>query len=409
MLISTKTDKKNSNRRIFSLADPEKADRLKSQLRRARKKTEKYKQQIEELENKLNKRESDFMTVAENSPDVICRFSKTFRHVYVNPALTKTTGFPSKNFINKTPHQAGLSPEFADFWTKHIKTVFIEAQPHSAEFSFPTPDGEKFFQTLLVPEFGSGGVVATVLSMTRDITDMKKAHQLQEDYLGIASHELKTPLASLKAFTQILHSRFVKKDDVDSATYLMKMQNQVDKLNNLITDLLDATRVNTGKLKFTYHKFNFDALVKDVVEDMQRTTRKHQIETRGQTNKYVIADKNKISQVLMNILSNAIKYSPDADKIIVQLVANSDGVMCWVQDFGLGIPKKKQPYIFERFYRVDDEVDSPTGLGLGLYISAEIIDRHGGKIWVNSQEGKGSTFCFTLPSQDLRNHKNISS
>src|SRR5258708_793201 len=112
------------------------------------------------------------MTVAEKSPGVICRFSKTFRHIYVNPALTKTTGFPAASFINKTPHQAGLSIDFANFWTDNIKTVFTKAQPHSAEFSFPTPEGEKFFQTLLVPEFGASGDVITVLSMTRDITEM---------------------------------------------------------------------------------------------------------------------------------------------------------------------------------------------------------------------------------------------
>lgn len=384
-----------------------KIDKLKALLKRARKRTEKQKLYINELEEKLSKRDSDFMTVAENSPDVICRFSKTYKHIYVNPALTKTTGFPESNFIGKTPKEAGLSPEFALFWEENIKTVFVNAQPHSKEFSFPTPEGEKFFQTLLVPEFGSSGKVLTVLSMTRDITDMKTKTLLQEDFLGIASHELKTPLTSLKAFTQLLHSRFVKKDDVDSAAYLSKMQKQVDKLNNLITDLLDNTRANSGKLKFTYNKFNFDDLAKEAVEDMQRTTRTHKIEIRGKTNKYIIADKNKIGQVLMNLLSNAIKYSPKArggvsKKIIVQLVSNSNGVMCWVQDFGVGIPKKKQNLIFDRFYRVSDGNETPEGLGLGLYISAEIIEKHGGKIWVNSEEGKGSTFCFTLPSQDLQ-------
>jgi PAS domain S-box-containing protein len=383
----------------------EKNDRLRTELRRAKKRSERYKKQIAELEEQLIRRESDFMSVAENSPDVICRFSKTFRHIYVNPALTKTTGFPSTNFLGKTPHQAGLSPDFADFWITSIKTVFSNASPHSTEFSFPTPDGEKFFQTLLVPEFSSHGDVVTVLSMTRDITEMKVRNQRQEEVLGIASHELKTPLTSLKAFTQILHSRFIKKDDIDSATYLTKMQQQVDKLNNLVTELLDVTRVSSGKSRFVYNKFNFDALVKEIIEDMQRTTTQHKIEVRGKTNKYVIADKNKIGQVLMNLLSNAIKYSPKADRIIVQLVPNSDGVMCWVQDFGLGIPKEKQNLIFDRYYRVNDGVKSPTGLGLGLYITAEIIERHGGKIWVNSELNKGSTFCFTLPSQNLSQAK----
>jgi len=184
------------------------------------------------------------------------------------------------------------------------------------------------------------------------------------------------------------------------------MQNQVEKMNTLINDFLDVTRVNSGKLKFTHNKFNFDALVLDVVEDIQRTTNKHEIIVKGQTDKYVIADKNKISQVLINLLSNAIKYSPHSDRVIVQLIANSDGVMCWVQDFGLGIPKKEQTLIFDRFYRVNKDHKTPAGLGLGLYICAEIIELHGGKLWVDSEPGKGSTFCFTLPSGNLQRNKN---
>jgi len=145
--------------------------------------------------------------------------------------------------------------------------------------------------------------------------------------------------------------------------------------------------------------------VAEIVEEMQRTSSSHEIIIKGETNKYVIADKNKVGQVLINLLSNAIKYSPDEKKVIVQLIPSTEGVMCWVQDFGVGISKKDQQKIFDRFYRADEDETSASGLGLGLYISAEIIEHHGGKIWVDSEKGRGSTFCFTLPSQKL-NFKN---
>lgn len=375
--------------------------KLKRELTQAKKKTELYRKQVKKLAEELKKRDNDFLTVAENSPDVICRFDKKYKHIYVNPALEKTTGFPIHNFIGKTPHQAGLSPDFADFWVSNIKVVFDNRSPHSKEFSFPTPEGEKFFQTLLVPEFDSLGEVATVLSMTRDITEMKNVQTRQAEYLDIASHELKTPLTSLKAFTQLLHLKLSKNSDSDSAQYLLKMQHQIDKLNNLVSELLDSNQVTSGRVGLKYHKFNFDHLVKENVEQMQHTSAKHQIIVKGETNKYIIADKNKVSQVLINLLSNAIKYAPESQRIIVQLIPTADGVMCWVQDFGIGVPKDKQGRIFDRFFRVEKDKEGFPGLGLGLYICAEIIEMHGGKIWVNSEEGKGSTFCFTLPSQNL--------
>ncbi|MEO6508979.1 MAG: HAMP domain-containing sensor histidine kinase, partial [Patescibacteria group bacterium] len=183
------------------------------------------------------------------------------------------------------------------------------------------------------------------------------------------------------------------------AGQLDKMNAQLDKLTSLIADLLDATKIESGKLQMNQEKFSFDELVTEIVEEIQRTTEKHVITIKGKSNTNITADRERTGQVLTNLISNAIKYSPHSEKIIIEpSVENKKFIMLCVKDFGVGIPKDKQNHVFERFYRVSGpkEITFP-GLGLGLYISAEIVKRQGGRIWVESEEGIGSTFCFSLP------------
>ena len=150
-------------------------------------------------------------------------------------------------------------------------------------------------------------------------------------------------------------------------------------------------------MQFNEAFFVFDELVKDVVEQIQRTTNKHTIERQGSTQKSIYGDKDRIEQVISNLLTNAIKYSPRADRIIVKSIYAQGQVTLYVQDFGEGIPKERQEQIFERFYRVSGNETIP-GIGLGLYIAAEIIRRQGGTIGVESEQGEGSTFYFSLPA-----------
>jgi signal transduction histidine kinase len=162
--------------------------------------------------------------------------------------------------------------------------------------------------------------------------------------------------------------------------------------------LLDVTKITTGRLQFNHQEFDFNALVLDLVEDLQRTTEKHQLIHDLQPVGKVYGDKERIGQVIVNLITNAIKYSPHADKVhIYSSMENEEVVLC-VQDFGMGIASENLNKVFEQFYRVTGTVQHNfSGLGLGLYISAEIIRREGGRIWVTSEENKGSTFCFAIP------------
>ena len=231
-----------------------------------------------------------------------------------------------------------------------------------------------------------------------DITEQKHLQQQKDDFIGIASHELKTPVTSIKAYTQVLERMLLRKGDEKEAAMINKMDAQINRLTSLIGDLLDATKINSGKLQFNDRAFDFNDLVKECIEELQRTTDQHTLIENLQPNGIVFADKERVGQVITNLITNAIKYSPNADQIIIHTQLHENEVILCVEDFGIGIAEDKLNKVFEQFYRVSGDMQHTfPGLGLGLYISAEIMKREHGRIWVESTEGKGSNFCFALP------------
>ncbi len=234
-------------------------------------------------------------------------------------------------------------------------------------------------------------------SLEAEIKRRKDLEKQKDEFINIASHELKTPVTSIKAYAQILCHRFKKQGDEISASYMTKMDVQVDKLTDLISDLLDISKIDGKKLSYKAEKFDFSTLVNEVIDEVHLTALSFKIEKDTASTKIVEADRNRIAQVITNLLSNAVKYSPKTNRVIVQTTSSDTDVTLSVKDFGVGIPKDKYERIFERFYRVHENGKQFSGMGLGLYISAEIIKRHQGKIWITSEEGKGSTFYFTLP------------
>jgi two-component system CheB/CheR fusion protein len=237
-----------------------------------------------------------------------------------------------------------------------------------------------------------------ILLAIEDITQRQQLEQQKDEFISIASHELKTPITSVKAYTQILGQRFGKAGDTKSVELVGKMNAQLDKLTDLIGDLLDVTKIEAGRIQFHESYFDFNELVEQTVEELQRTTKKHHITNELQPSITVYGDHDRLGQVLTNFVTNAIKYSPQADKIIVKSAIDRDNVTLCVQDFGVGLSQDDQEKVFERFYRVGgSDQNTYPGLGLGLYISSEIIKRHKGQVWVESKKNQGSTFWFSLP------------
>ncbi|GCF08933.1 sensor histidine kinase [Dictyobacter arantiisoli] len=227
---------------------------------------------------------------------------------------------------------------------------------------------------------------------------IQELEKRRNEFVNMVVHELRTPLTSLKAHAQILRKHFSLTGDEAVIRTTTRMNTQINKLTDLISDFQDITRIEGGRLQFRESYFDFDELVNEIVEEMQPVTDRQLLLRDGETNKTVWGDRSRIGQVITNLIMNAIKYAPDSDRIVIKMQSDDTTVTLQIQDFGPGIPQTVQDKIFAPFFRVEGATARTiSGLGLGLYISAEIIQRQEGHLWVESQEGKGSTFCFTLP------------
>jgi PAS domain S-box-containing protein len=247
-------------------------------------------------------------------------------------------------------------------------------------------------------ELEDSGRATRMIGVMYDISERKRIEQQKDEFIGIASHELKTPVTSIKAYAEVLEDMFGEAGDQQSAGLMQRMDKQIDRLTGLISTMLDVTRISQGQLEISPQAIDLGGLAVEVVEAMQHSAKQRLRLEAGEV-KPVYADRERIRQVLTNLLANAIKYSPGAGEVLIRVMGNgADSVNVCVQDFGIGMSEEVRSRVFERFYRANDGIaNTYPGLGLGLYISAQIIDRHGGEIRVESRPGEGSTFCFTLP------------
>ena len=217
----------------------------------------------------------------------------------------------------------------------------------------------------------------------------------KDEFISLASHELKTPLSGINGYVQIL-SRMIN-DDLPGK-YLNKTSQQVKKLTSLVNDLLDVSKIEAGKLKFETTSLDISLLISVTLEMFGEINQGYSIKFVNNCDGCMVkGDAQRIEQVLNNLLSNAVKYAPGSNRIEVQLESDGNFAIVGVRDFGIGIPKEKMEQLFSRFYRIDEHTANISGLGIGLYLSKEIINRHQGTIWVDSTFGSGSVFWFTIP------------
>lgn len=252
--------------------------------------------------------------------------------------------------------------------------------------------------------FNEDNVAVRFIGMVMDITEVVRSRNILEEsiaqkneFISIASHELKTPITSLKAYMQLVNEKIKGPGDASTINYVKKVIAQIDKLNVLVSELLDLSKLEAGKLQLSVQEFNFDQMVEESISMLQPSLETHKIIKEGNAGVQVVGDKQRLEQVLMNYLTNAVKYSPGKNKILVNVTQQNDNVIVAITDQGIGIPKEKVSCIFERFYRVEGIVHRFQGFGIGLYIASEIIKRHNGKVWLESEENKGSTFYFSIP------------
>ncbi|MES2060979.1 MAG: PAS domain-containing protein [Bacteroidota bacterium] len=284
-------------------------------------------------------------------------------------------------------------------WTAALQSGTL----YQYEFRLCDKNGEYKWHLARALPFINDGEIVRWFGTNTDIDEQKQMQRQKDDFLGIASHELKTPVTSIKAYAQVLGAMLSNEGEEKKAQMVMKMDAQLNRLTNLIGDLLDVTKINSGRILFNKVWFDFNKAVEECVQDLQHTTNKHILVMDFKETGKVYSDKERIGQVMTNLISNAVKYSPHSNRIIISTEREGNMVTVCVEDFGIGIPEDKKDKVFEQFYRVSGSKQHTfPGLGLGLYISNEIIRREGGKMWVNSIEGKGSTFCFSLPVAETK-------
>ena len=230
----------------------------------------------------------------------------------------------------------------------------------------------------------------------RKVEDLSR---LKDEFLSIASHELRTPVTSIKGYTQLAKTLIREEDLGTSEEYLDIALDQIDRMSRLIVELLDVSRIETGRLEIRREPIPWPSFVRDVVQRHHTAVsdRRFHVNVPG-NGTLVVGDRDRLEQVLGNLLENAVKYSPDGSEIFVDVQERSDQIVTSVCDRGIGIPNDELAQVFERFHR-GRQVSSTNygGLGLGLYIARQIVERHGGSIWVESKEGSGTTFSFSLP------------
>jgi signal transduction histidine kinase len=358
----------------------------------------KLKRLYQNLELKVRQRTRDLRELNEKHEIVtnyfpnggVALINRNYRILTIGGEEFTTLGFSAqeavgKNFVEVFPKKiTKLAKPFFK------KTLAGEATSFEVEFS------NKTYMVRNIPIKNQKGEVVSFISMAQNITSEKEFDQQKNAFIGIASHELKTPITALSAYTQILEKRL--RSNKQNHYFIKHIRSQTDKLVRLIDDLLNVSKIDSAKLDLNLKEIDPNILIGRIVRDFQYTTQTHSIEKEGVIKGNVVCDENRIEQVIINLLTNAIKYSPNSKQIIVHLSNIKDEAVVAIEDFGFGIAKEDLSKVFQRFFRSKNTAEGHVkGFGLGLFICAEIIKKHGGRIWAESEKDEGSIFSFSLP------------
>ncbi|MEO8795586.1 MAG: ATP-binding protein, partial [Daejeonella sp.] len=346
----------------------------------------------------IRESEERFRIMADGSDILIAVGDNTGKAVYFNEAWTRFTGRPQTEILDFGWADL-IHPDDKENFLNLYLASFKNQVPFTGEFRILNKAGN--YGWLLAtdrPRFNTDGTFAGYISSSIDITEQKQDDQRKNDFIGMVSHELKTPLTSLSAYVQILLNRARKYDDEFTKTALEKANRQVGKMNEMINGFLNVSRLESGKIHIDKQDFDLAFLVKEAEEDLESTNETHTVIFAPLERTMIHADREKIAHVISNLISNAFKYSPKNSTIHVACTTKNNSAYFSVKDEGMGISKDDIPMLFDRYFRVKgNNMHGISGFGIGLYLSSEIIKRHDGTIWAESELNRGSKFIFTLP------------
>lgn len=413
----------------------------------------------QQAEIELHRREQEFRALVENSPDIIARIDKNLRYLYVNPAIQRATGMPPDMMVGKSTAELGIPEEIYIPWEARLRNVFITGLPCFFDFDFLSSNGIRYYQSQIVPEFALNGLVETLLSITRDITESKQAeqalraseaqlreqkdeleqaNQVKDEFLAVLSHELRSPLNAILGWSKLLRTRRLDTTTFERA--LETIERNAKLQTQLIEDLLDVSRIIRGKLTLHAYPTSLVPAIEAAIDTMRLAAQAKSIDLQfkildvgnEETNNshspipqnehqslevtkirnsqfHVLGDPNRLQQIIWNLLSNAIKFTPNGGSVEVELskgdkgtgkmsevISHSPHAKIIVSDTGIGISREFLPYVFDSFRQADGSTTRKQGgLGLGLAIVRHLVELHGGSVTASSL-GEGQGSTFTV-------------
>jgi len=345
----------------------------------------------------IKEREEWFNNMANNAPVMIWVAGTDRLYSFFNDIWYAFTGRTPASELGDSWVNA-MHKDDVENYIKIYNNAFEKREPFTMEYRLKRHDGVfRWIRNRGKPAFSNTGEFSGYIGTATDIDDQKMIDAKKDDFIGFASHELKTPLTTAKIYIQILTDLLKKEGSEKAISYAKSTSVSIEKINKLISELLDVTKLQHGKMILNITAFNFETLLTETVGFIQASSPEYDIAIMGSAAIPIHADYDRLQQVITNLLSNAIKYSPSSKEIEVQVSNKNNQLLFAVTDHGVGIEQNHLVHIFEKFYREEDNSITFPGLGIGLFISAEIVERHNGRIWAESSLGKGSQFYFAIP------------
>ena len=314
-----------------------------------------------------------------------------------NETFLRMTGYSQEDLRQRRLNWMNLTaPEYITRTNQAHQQITLHEYLPAYEKEYVGKDGSRL--PVLVGGIMTQSEPLQTICFVLDNSASKALEQRKDTFLSMASHELKTPLTSLKLQTQLLRKQLAKQDTRRVDIALSRMEGQLNTATRLVEELLDISKIRAGKLEYAQETVDLNDVLQEIVEVLQQTQPTHTIVMSVPTSPVILSgDRDRLGQVFLNLIGNAIKYSPHANSVEVDMTTSTESVMITVRDHGIGIPREQRDKIFERFYRVASQQHSIPGLGMGLSIVEEIVEHHGGTITVESEIGTGSTFVVTFP------------
>ncbi len=371
----------------------------------------------------LRKSEEKFRTLAEHAPDIIARFDRDCRHLYINSRIEEALGISRENILGKTQRELGYPENLVRFWNKKISEVFSKKKEINIQYEVSTPTGEKYFESSLVPELNDRGEVETVLGLSRDIThfketeqkinqlntrleeqtrELKKANDELKSFTYSVSHDLRAPLRSITGFIEALKEDYSRSWPSEAKDYLRRIDRASFRMAQLIDSLLVLSRVTQEEIKVDW--IDLSRMAREFCSELRNSQPERKVEFVIQDGLRILGDPRLMDIAVQNLFSNAWKFTLDCSpaKIEFGVQKEKDKKVFFIKDNGAGFDMTYADKLFVPFQRLHSMSEFP-GAGIGLATVQRIIRKHNGTIWAEAEEGKGATFYFHTKVRENEN------